>query len=412
MRVNIHTIKVSQERLRQDNGDLEGLAQSLLSFGQLQPVILSDEMELLAGFRRYSAAMMNGWQEIDALVQGEITAIKAREIELEENIRRKQMTWQEEAKALTEIDKLRRMTDPNWTQSQTAALASVQRARVPEANKLVQMMEMFPEIGEAKNFSKALKMANQKAKQILRVQEVKGNVVDYGDIESKLVLGDSTEVIKTLPDNFCHAVITDPPFGINHDERTAGMSTGSDTNSYEDSEETYERLLAMAPEIYRVLKPDGWCIWFLGISWYERAKIAFRSAGFTVDEIPVIWDRTSGRTFTARPDRWFTRGYDVALHMLKGNPQLAQRGKSNILSITPVATSERELLVERPVELYAELIQRLTVRGETVVDFFTGSGSCLAAAAMTGREFFGVELSAERRAYAIQKIKAHTPQGS
>jgi site-specific DNA-methyltransferase (adenine-specific) len=165
----------------------------------------------------------------------------------------------------------------------------------------------------------------------------------------------------------------------------------------------------MGPDLYRVIKPNGWLIWFLGISWYERVKISFRAAGFTVDEIPIIWDRSDGRAFTTRPDRYFGRSYDIALHCIKGNPEVVQRSKPNIIKVPPISNEERELVVERPVELYAELIRRLTVEGETVADFFTGSGSCLAAAASLKRKYFGVELDQERRAVAIQKVKAYTP---
>jgi DNA modification methylase len=67
------------------------------------------------------------------------------------------------------------------------------------------------------------------------------------------------------------------------------------------------------------------------------------------------------------------------------------------------------MLVERPVELYAELIKHLTIPGEVVADFFAGSGSCPAAAHSLGRDFFAVEKNPERRAAAIQKTKAYAP---
>ena len=61
-------------------------------------------------------------------------------------------------------------------------------------------------------------------------------------------------------------------------------------------------------------------------------------------------------------------------------------------------------------ELYQEFIRRLTVEGEVVLDLFVGSGSCPAAAASLKRQYLGVELSAERRAVAVKKIQAWTPE--
>lgn len=406
--IRLDEICISRERFRDATGDMEGLAQSLMTFGQLQPVIIDEHKELIAGFRRYTAAKMNGWSHIWYVTQQEVDELLARELELEENIRRQQMSWQEEQRAIVEIDRLKRAKDPSWGQAQTGALIGTPQPRVAEAATIVKMMDLFPEIAEAKSKKQALSWARAKSANIVRVLDVQANPAQYQDIESKLWLGDSVELIKQVPTESIHAVITDPPFGIDFDERRAG--TVGTLTSYSDDGIAYERLLSMADDLYRVVKPNGWLIWFLGISWYERAKERFRDAGFIVDEIPIIWDRSGGKSFTTRPDRYFSRAYDIALHCIKGDPQVVQRGKPNIIRVDPVETADRLALVERPVGLYKELIQRLTVKGETVADFFSGSGSCLAAAASLERDYFGCELDPERRAIAIKKIEAHTPR--
>lgn len=410
--IKLTDINLTKDRQRPlDQQHAEEVAQSLLTFGQLQPIILDENNELIAGFHRVNAAMLNGWTEIWYVRQANVDELLAREIELEENIRRLDMTAAEKVQALAEINRLRKLKDPTWGLAQTAALVggTTTKSRVSEAESLSKMIAMFPELKEAKSIKQLKSWADAKAASIQRVVEVKNNVIDYQDIESKIWLGDSVLKIREVPTESIHAIITDPPFGIDYDDRKAGTS-GSLTD-YEDSEESYLRILSMAPEFYRVLRPNAWCIFFLGISWYERAKLAFRESGFIVDELPIIWDRSEGRTHTNRPDRYFSRGYDIALHCIKGNPEIIQRGKPNIIRVAPVETAQREALVERPVALYAELIRRLTVPGETVADFFVGSGSCLAAAVSLGRDYFGVEQNPERRAIAIKKVKAHTPEG-
>lgn len=407
-------IGIPAGRFREADGKkVEEIAASMLKFGQLQPIIVTQEplagdIVLVDGLHRLTAVLANGGTFVEAVMRDDVDELFLKEMELEVNIQRKEMTWQERENAIATLHTIKMQRNPNWTQAQTmAATGAARQADVSEALQLTKMMELFPEIKEAKSKNQALSWAKAKAKSVLRVEEVKNNQVDYADIEAKLALGDSVEVIKTVPDGSFNLVLTDPPFGINYDARTAG-SEGT-LSSYQDDETSYERLLTMAPDLYRVIKNDGWLVWFLGITWYERAKNIFRAAGFTVDEIPIIWDRSDGRCFTTRPDRYFGRSYDIALHCIKGDPQVIQRGKPNIIKVAPVGTSERELLVERPVELYAEIIRRLTVPKETVADFFTGSGSCLAAAASLGRNYYGVEMDQERRAYAIKKIRANTP---
>ncbi len=386
-------------------------AESFKVFGQLQPIILDDNMNLIAGLHRLKAAESLGWEEIDTVFRSEMTELQRREIELEENLQRLDMTWFQKAQALATLDQLKRDQNPNWSQDMTAAVAGEDRghAAVSVAIKITKMAELFPELKNAKSLLQAQSWASAKVASVLRVKEVKDNPVDFQEIEEKIILGDSVEVVKQLPEAMFRLILTDPPFGINYDNRKAG--TEQSPTAYQDDEKSYERLLSMAPDLFRVLKPDGWLIWFLGPTWYERAKLAFRGAGFIVDEMPIIWDRSDGRSYTARPDRYFTRAYDMAIHCIKGEPEMPAygRGKPNIIRVPPVGVEERELLVERPVELYEELIKRLTFDGEAVADFFVGSGSCPAAAAKTRREYFGVELDIERRARAIKKIKAWTP---
>ena len=407
----ITEIKTTRDRFRPVKAKVEDIATSLLQFGQLQPVIIDGDKELVDGKHRLEALKLNGATDVWVDFQPGIDLVRAREIELEANIMRQDMTTFERVKAIAEIDAMKRAKDPSWGQAQTAAyIGSSRPADVADAIKLAKMTELFPEIEweKASSVHQMKSWADFKAKTATRVHDVKNNQIDYSAIEDKIILGDSMEVIKTIPPESFHAIITDPPFGIGFDTRKSG-SSGSLT-SYEDSEQSYERLLSMAPELFRVLRPDGWLIWFFGISWYERCKEAFREAGFTVDEIPIIWNRSEGRCHTNRPDKYFARGYDVALHCIKGDPQMMKRNRSNVITIKPVETANREALVERPVELYAELIRHLTVPGELVADFFVGSGSCCAAASSLGRDYFGVELSPERRALAIQKVKAHTPE--
>lgn len=407
----IADIKVTRRREREDLGDIEELAQSLLSFGQLQPVVLDDDNELIAGFRRMTATQQNGGTTVLAIRRQDVDEVMAKEMELEENFRRKDMNTREKIKGLAELDRLRRLKNPNWTQQQTAVAAGNKTSQrdVSIAVQLDKAMELFPEIGEAKSIAQAKRMLEAKVASVTRVLDVRKAPQDFSAIEEKFLLGDSVQIIKGIPDESFHAIITDPPFGVDYEQQTSDSLVGQ-TSSYADNKDLYEYILTMIPDMYRVLKPDAFCIFFLGFSWYERVKGEFRKAGFTVDEIPIIWDRSDGRTFTNRPDRWFTKGYDIALHCIKGSPRLAVQGKSNIIRVPPVPSSERDILVERPVELYAELVRRTTVEGEIVADFFGGGGGCPAACASLKRGWLAVEKDESRRARGLQKVKANTPE--
>ncbi len=410
----IDMIAVDEKRQREGIGGgkqaeekMKDLMLSIEKNGLFNPLILDANDTLVAGFRRLTACQRIGMTTVPIRRSAELSELQREEIELDENIQRQDLTWQERAAAVARIHEIRTKENPNWSQIDTAAVIGKERQQVRESINLTAMLKHFPQLAKAKNMFQAVNQMKALAKGALRVHEVKGNVIDYGRLEEKILLGDSVELIKGIPDESFHHVVTDPPFGIDLDSR---LSDGTDSiTQYEDSAASYRRILGMAPDLYRVLKPDGFLIWFLGVSWYEEAKSVFRSAGFTVDEIPLIWDRSGGRTFSRRADRYFNRGYDIALHCLKGNAELTKRGRPNIFRFDPPASDETEQSVERPIELYAELINYLSRRGETIADFFVGSGSCAAAAAITKRDFFGVELNPIRRARALKKIQANLP---
>lgn len=410
MKIKLEQVKISRERMPRSMGDMEAMAQSIATFGLLQPIVLDDNFELIAGFRRFTAHQMNGETEIEAVFKGQIDEYMAREMELEENLQRENLTWQEKNRSLAMLHELKLQRNPNWSQQQTvqAAGGSVHQRDISDALKLTNAMKLFPELANAKSANQAKKWLETKVKHVARVVDVKNNPEDYGTVEQNIWHGDSTELIEVIDEESFNSIITDPPFGVDYDKRMAG--TVGEMSSYQDDAARYLRILGMIPEMYRVLKPNGFVVFFFGMSWYQLVVDKFREAGFNVDPIPLMWDRSDGRTYTNVPDHYFGKGYDVAIHAIKGDAKLAKQGRSNVFRIPPVESAERDYLVERPIELYAELIRHLTLPGEVVADFFVGSGSCLAAAASLGRGYFGIEQDAERRAGAIQKVKANTPE--
>lgn len=106
MQVLISDIKVP-DRVRMDIGDLDPLIESLKRCGQLNPITLSREMELIAGYRRLSAAKRLGWKMIDATIVDGMTALRRLEMELEENIYRKDFTPDELLEGVKRLEALR-----------------------------------------------------------------------------------------------------------------------------------------------------------------------------------------------------------------------------------------------------------------------------------------------------------------
>jgi ParB family chromosome partitioning protein len=107
MQVPINDIVV-KKRIRKDLGDIESLAESLKRYGQISPVIISKKNVLVAGGRRLEAAKSLGWRTINAVVAETGGELARLEIEVEENIQRRDFTPEEVADATKKIYRLKK----------------------------------------------------------------------------------------------------------------------------------------------------------------------------------------------------------------------------------------------------------------------------------------------------------------
>ena len=105
MQVPIEDIKV-KKRIRQDLGDIAGLAESLKRFGQISPIVINKKNVLIAGGRRLEAARSLGWKTINAIVADIPDELTKLEYEVEENIQRRAFSQEETEEAFRKIYKL------------------------------------------------------------------------------------------------------------------------------------------------------------------------------------------------------------------------------------------------------------------------------------------------------------------
>ena len=105
MQVPIKEIKV-KKRIRRDLGDLESLAESLKRYGQISPILINKKNILVAGERRLEAAKSLGWRTINAAITESSSELARLELEVEENIQRRNFTMEEVAEATRKLYKL------------------------------------------------------------------------------------------------------------------------------------------------------------------------------------------------------------------------------------------------------------------------------------------------------------------
>lgn len=133
--LDVHRILILRdERQRssvEDDADQKTLIDSISRNGLINPIVVrGDGIEtldpvLVAGERRLRAFKALGLATIPARFVHELSPIEAAIIELEENIARKDLTWQDTARAVVKLHDLHTELDDEWTQARTSEAVSL-----------------------------------------------------------------------------------------------------------------------------------------------------------------------------------------------------------------------------------------------------------------------------------------------
>jgi ParB family chromosome partitioning protein len=98
---------VVKNRIRKDLGDIDALAESFRRYGQITPIVVNKKNILIAGGRRLEAAKLLGWETISAVIMDSNDELVQLEIEVEENLHRKDFNNEETADAAKKIYQLK-----------------------------------------------------------------------------------------------------------------------------------------------------------------------------------------------------------------------------------------------------------------------------------------------------------------
>lgn len=192
-----------------------------------------------------------------------------------------------------------------------------------------------------------------------------------------------------MPDSSVDLVVTDPPYLVSYRPRD-GRRCHNDDNS--------EWLEPAFGEMYRMLKPDTFCVSFYGWPWVERFMGAWKKAGFR----PVshlVWVKS----YCSREG--YTRSHHEAAFLLaKGRPPKPGESPSDVL---PWQYTNNTLHPnQKPLVGIAPLIEAFSRPGDIVLDPLAGSGTTGVAARASGRRFILIE-TVWRHCNAARQRLAH-----
>ncbi len=98
--VPLDELKIRENKIRKNIGDLSELMSSMSEIGLLNPLTIDEDYYVIEGTRRYYSAKNLGWSKINCDKRIGLSEYQKLTIEIDENLRRKNLNPAEEAKAL------------------------------------------------------------------------------------------------------------------------------------------------------------------------------------------------------------------------------------------------------------------------------------------------------------------------
>lgn len=390
-------VKVNKDlpRWRKEMGDVRELAESIRNKGQIHPILLDRDNNLVCGGRRL-AACITGGLSVKAAYTDQVDPLVLRELELEENLRRKSFTPGEEVLAISELHALKVKQhgvavsgrQGGWTLDQTAALVGKSRGSVINDMQLAEAVKQFPElrnVAQKNQISKAMKGMERLGNAIAGVAKHEAAMKLSGSKSYDLYHGDSIQYMKeNLKDGSIDILLTDPMYGIDADKNAIGVGgvTGGVTTAgfkLDDSKDPAMQFIAtLAVESFRFTTDRAHGYVFVGPELFNLVRHLFMEAGWLAYPKPLIWVKNESGQCNV-PHAWPSSCYEACLYVRKQNSRLVKEGQPDWVQVPPVNPSQRIHPYEKPVALWRNLLERVCVAGQKVYDPCCGSASSVEA---------------------------------
>lgn len=419
------------DRIREEPGDdFKQLVESVKRLGLLQPILVRSNGDgshmLIAGERRLRAvALLHGRGDtvgrpgsvfhcppltVRADIEGALSEELKLMMEFEENFRRKDWTVWERTKYIRRFHETftarAKAAGNEWTQEMTAVALRIDHSTISSYLIAEEMAEKHPEVAKAKSMRGAIKRIKAVKERESRLAAAKADesaaLKKAGDIyfnEDGIAW-----LERSVPSESCDLVNLDPPWGDEASYKTKQAAV----EEFDDSlEYAAEHIPLFLDQVFRVLRPDRFCIfWYRQWAYKEMMELAL-SKGFSLkhSKTPCIWykpDKVSDKM--AFPEKQLITAYETFFLLRKGDPIFYEKEVQNVFVESRDPLTELIHQTQKPVQLMERLVRLLTTPAELVIDPCAGSASTLVAGYKAFRKVKGCELGKETYKLSLMRL--------
>lgn len=373
-------------RQRRELRNIEELAESIHRNGLINPITITHEGKLVAGERRLTACRSLGWTSISVQFQEDLDEYKLQCVELEENIKRENLTWQEEVEALARFHAIKSQNEEGWTQADTAAAIGYS---APDVTKKLQVAEQLGNeaVRSAERLSAAVNIVQRNN------ERRKASALANIEVATNEVLGEKPAAKPKIPilhKNFhewqetydgpkFNLIHCDFPYGINVAD--APRMSASIKDHYEDSPDIYWALLArLELAMSNCVADSAHLIFWHSMKYHCETKEALAAMGWAVNPFPLIWMKSDGAGIAPDPQRGPRQIYEAAIFATRGDRKIAEAGCVANAFAYPGKRDTDSHISEKPYPMLRHFMRMVCDEYSLVLDPTCGSGNALKVA--------------------------------
>jgi len=409
--IAVHQVMIPEDRQRKhfDESKISDLAVSIRTHGLINPIVITRENALVAGERRLLAHQQLAFEQIAFRYAESLDRVELALIELEENVRREDLTWQEHVEAIQSFHSLKKESNDSWSMDKTAEELNISRTQVHNSLRVADAIrEGVKEVIEAPKFSAAYNFASRRLERqtassarsvaaiteaviknepapVLNEEELAAAPINrYASIEYANFHEWSSE-----PQSGFNLIHCDFPYGINATK--VGQSSAKHFGGYDDSPDVYWELLSAF-----LANQDNFCaesahlIFWFSMDFYNETKSQLEAAGWRVNPFPLIWMKSDNRGILPDPERGPRRIYETAFFASRGDRKIV-RAVSNAYH---GATTKEYHMSEKPHAMLTHFMRMVVDSSTTLLDPTCGSGMAVKVAEEIGASYaLGLEMS-------------------
>jgi DNA modification methylase len=368
------------------------IADSIERFGFANPILVSDDREVMAGHGRLAAAKLLNLASVPVVVLADMTKADRRAYVLADNKLAELAGWDRDTLAI----ELQFLQDEQFEDIEVTGFSLGEIDLI-----LDEASEKSPEEPGPED-----ELPAETAKTVV---SLKGDLWVLGT--HRLLCGDArlpSDYQRLLGGQTADLVLTDPPFNVPIDGHVSGLGKVKHQEfamaSGEMSEGEFTGFLSSFLSCAKVSSKNG-AILFVFMDWRHLTELtaAGRDNDLALKNL-VVWSKDNagmGSFYRSKHELCFVFKNGDEAHT--NTFELGQHGRyrTNVWEYAGVNTFRNGRLDElamhptvKPVAMIADAIRDVTRRAEIVLDPFAGSGTTVIAAEKTGRQARAIEYDA------------------